>query len=91
MSGLPSRPLPSFVARNPHVYGGTSPEVAHEIMRRRGATMLLLCPGMSESTLYASQAKHGFYMQLQKGIVPTWLAPMPLPQNSPFKLWRLVG
>lgn len=73
-----------------HAFRAASPEVAHEVMRRHGATMLLLCPGMSESTLYASQAKHGFYARLRKGEVPDWLEPVPLPADSPFKLWRLV-
>jgi hypothetical protein len=74
-----------------HAFRSAAPEVAHEVMRRHGATLLLLCPGMSESTLYASQAKDGFYMQLQRGHVPAWLEPVPLPKSSPFKLWRLVG
>jgi hypothetical protein len=43
------------------------------------ATLLLLCPGMSESTLYASQNKDGFYMQLMRGQVPAWLEPVPMP------------
>jgi hypothetical protein len=74
-----------------HAFRSAAPEVAHGVMRRHGATLLLLCPGMSESTLYASQAKDGFYMQLQRGRVPAWLEPVPLPKSSPFKLWRLVG
>ena len=73
-----------------HAFRSASPEVAHEVMRRHGATLLLLCPGMSESTIYASQAKDGFYAQLQRGQVPTWLERVPLPAGSPFKLWRLV-
>jgi hypothetical protein len=60
-------------------------------MWRHGATLLLLCPGMSESTLYVSQNRDGFYVQLQQGHVPPWLKPVELPKNSPFKLWRLVG
>jgi hypothetical protein len=74
-----------------HAFRARSPEVAHEVMRRHGATLLLLCPGMSESTLYVSQDKDGFYVQLQKGQVPRWLERVELPKSSPFKLWRLVG
>jgi hypothetical protein len=59
-------------------------------MRRHGATLLLICPGLSESTLYASQDPRGFYRQLIKGQVPQWLKPVALPKNSPFKLWRRV-
>jgi hypothetical protein len=74
-----------------HSFRATDPEVAHEVMRRHGATMLLICPGMSESTVYASEAPKGFYRQLNSGRVPAWLEPVPLPDKSPFKLWRLVG
>ncbi len=66
------------------------PAVAHSVMRRHGATLLLICPGMSEMTLYASQDPKGFYMQLQRGAVPAWLAPVALPKGSPFRLWRRV-
>ena len=59
-------------------------------MRRHGASLLLLCPGLSETTVYASENPKGFYVQLAKGIVPAWLAPMPLPADSPFKLWRRI-
>jgi hypothetical protein len=74
-----------------HSFRATDPEVAHEVMRRHGATLLLLCPGMSESTVYSSEAPKGFYVQLAKGQVPAWLQPVTLPDKSPFKLWRRVG
>ena len=67
-----------------------SPEVAHATMRRHRARLLLICPGLSESTVYASEAPAGFYMQLVRGQVPAWLAPVPLPAGSPFRLWRMV-
>ena len=73
-----------------HSFRATDPEVAHGVMRRHGASLLLLCPGMSESTVYASEAPKGFYVQLIKGQVPAWLQPVTLPANSPFKLWRRV-
>lgn len=72
-----------------HAFRGT-PETAREVMRRHGATLLLICPGMSESTIYRAQAPHGFYAQLARGQVPDWLVPVPLPANSPFKAWRTV-
>ncbi|PZU11583.1 AcrB/AcrD/AcrF family protein [Sphingomonas sp.] len=74
-----------------HSFRSDDPEVAHEVMKRHGATMLLLCPGMSESTVYAAENKQGFYIQLNRGTVPRWLERVELPKNSPFKLWRLVG
>ncbi|KRB79359.1 hypothetical protein ASE00_19820 [Sphingomonas sp. Root710] len=74
-----------------HSFRATSPEVAHAVMKRRGATMVLLCPGMAESTIYKARAPQGFYTQLIDGNVPAWLEPVELPDNSPFQLWRMVG
>jgi hypothetical protein len=50
---------------------------------------VLICPGMPESTLYASQAKNGFYTQLVRGQVPGWLEPVPMPKESPYRMWRV--
>lgn len=74
-----------------HSFRATSPEVAHEVMKRRGATMLLLCPGMAESTIYKARAPNGFYVQLMDGKIPGWLEPVGLPENSPFRLWKVIG
>jgi hypothetical protein len=72
-------------------FRATDPAFVRDVMQRHGATLLLICPNLSESTVYASEAPKGFYVQLTKGQVPAWLAPVALPKNSPFKLWRLVG
>ena len=74
-----------------HSFRAASPEVAHEVMKRRGATMILLCPGMAESTIYQARARDGFYVQLMAGKVPAWLEPVALPGNSPFRAWKLIG
>ncbi len=66
-----------------------TPENARRTIERRGVDYVLICPGLSESTIYASQAKHGFYMRLNRGEVPDWLAPVRLPRNSPFRMWRV--
>ena len=66
-----------------------SPEVAREVARKHGATLLLICPNMSESTIYKSQSPNGFYMQLVGGKTPDWLDRVALPANSPFLLWRI--
>ena len=63
---------------------------AHAIIEKRHVDYVLLCPGMSESTVYASEAPAGFYMQLAHGKVPAWLSPVTLPKASPFKMWRVV-
>lgn len=74
-----------------HSFRSEDPKVAHDVMTRHGATLLLLCPGLSESTIYATQNPKGFYKQLMAEKVPVWLQPVPLPKGSPFKLWRKVG
>jgi hypothetical protein len=38
-----------------------------------------------------SETPKGFYAQLEAGRVPDWLARVPLPQDSPFKMWKVVG
>jgi len=71
-----------------HAFDG-APDQAHAIAKRHGATLLLVCPYMSESTLYRSRSPKGFYAQLERGGRFPWLEPMPLPKGSPYKLWRI--
>ncbi|HEX8262642.1 MAG TPA: AcrB/AcrD/AcrF family protein [Allosphingosinicella sp.] len=66
-----------------------SADFAREVVARRKIDYVLVCPGMSETTIYASQAKNGFYVQLMKGQVPAWLETVPLPKDSPFRMWRV--
>jgi hypothetical protein len=66
-----------------------SAENARRIVERRGVDYVLICPGLSESTIYATRAKQGFYVQLNKGQVPAWLERVKLPANSPYKMWRV--
>jgi hypothetical protein len=68
-----------------------TPERAHETVRRRHIDYVLICPNMSESTNYQVRAPNGFYVQLAKGRVPSWLSPITLPKNSPYRMWRVVG
>ena len=51
---------------------------------------VLICPNLSESTIYRSEAPQGFYMQLMRDKVPAWLQPVPLPADSPYRMWRVV-
>jgi hypothetical protein len=66
-----------------------SADDARSIARKHGATLLLVCPNMSESTIYKEHSPKGFYMQIVGGTVPDWLVPVPLPGGSPFMLWRI--
>jgi hypothetical protein len=67
-----------------------SADNARALVARRGIDYVLICPGLSESTMYSSQAKKGFYMQLAGGKVPVWLQPIQLPKDSPYRMWRVV-
>jgi hypothetical protein len=64
---------------------------AHRLIAKYRSTYLLTCPNSSTTTIFMSETPRGFYAQLAKGQVPKWLAPVPLPANSPFKMWRVVG
>ena len=64
---------------------------AHRIIAKYHSTYLLTCPNSSTTTIFMSEVPNGFYGQLEHGKVPKWLAPVPLPKTSPFKMWRVVG
>ena len=73
-----------------HAFRDT-PDAAHALIVKHHAAYLLICPHISEATIYQAEAPRGFYATLVKGAVPAWLQPMPLPAKSPFMLWRVVG
>lgn len=66
-----------------------SPENFRTIARKYGATMLLVCPNMAESTVYRARNPGGFYDQLANGKTFDWLEPVGLPEKSPFRLFRI--
>ena len=69
-------------------FDGT-PENARATIKRHGATLLLTCPNLSESTVYRARSPKGFYSQLASGTRFDWLEPVPLPAGTPFLLWRV--
>ncbi len=71
-----------------HAFQG-DPDNFRTIARRHGATYLLTCPNMAETTVYRARSPGGFYDLLAHGKVPGWLTPVPLPKGSPLKLWRI--
>ena len=69
-----------------------SADQAHAIIAGKyHSTYLLTCPHSSTTTIFMSEVPNGFYGQLTKGKVPNWLQPIPLPTNSPFQIWRVIG
>ena len=73
-----------------HAFRGI-PDQAHAIMLAHHAQYLLLCPHMSEATIYQAEAPQGFYSKLQSGWTPDWLARQPLPAGSPYQLWKITN
>ena len=63
---------------------------ARRTVERYRVRYVLICPNLSESTIYRQEAPNGFYVQLTRGKVPDWLEPIPLPGNSPYRMWRVV-
>ena len=66
-------------------------EQAHRLVGKYHSTYLMTCPASSTTTIFEAEAPKGFYVQLEQGKVPNWLSPIPLPKDSPFKIWRVVG
>jgi hypothetical protein len=62
---------------------------ARRIIAKYRSDYLLVCPNMSTATIFRAETPNGFYGQLSRGRVPSWLTPVPLPKNSPFKMWRV--
>jgi hypothetical protein len=73
-----------------HAWRG-SVERAHAIVSHYRVNYVLICPHMSESTIYRAETPAGFYSQLADGHVPAWLRPVPLPAGSPYRMWRVVS
>ncbi len=68
---------------------GGSAEQAHAIVLRHHADYVLICPGISEATIYARRAPNGFYSELARGHPPGWLQPVALPGTTPYRLWKV--
>lgn len=78
------------IADTMHAFRGTADE-AHAIMLRHHANYVLTCPAMSQTTIFMAEAPKGFYGQLERGQVPSWLRPIPLPKGNPLRFYRIVG
>lgn len=66
-----------------------SAEEARRTIEQRRIDYVLICPNLSETTIYRAEAPKGFYVQLTKGQVPAWLEPVRLPKDSPYRMWRV--
>jgi hypothetical protein len=58
-----------------------------ETVDRYDVRYVLLCPGMSGEGYYGANDPESSFARLNGDAPPDWLEPVPLPENSPFKLW----
>jgi hypothetical protein len=70
---------------------GDEPNAHRIIVGKYHSNYVLTCPKSSTTTIFMSETPKGFYGQLERGQVPNWLERVPLPADSPFKMWRVVG
>jgi len=66
------------------------PVAARTIIRRYGASYVVVCPGLNEPELYREDAPNGFWARLERGERFDWLQPVPL-SGSPVLVWRVIG
>jgi hypothetical protein len=68
-----------------------SADQAHALAAKYRANYVLSCPNSSTTTIFMAETPKGFYAQLQRGQVPSWLVPVALRKDSPYRMWKVVG
>jgi hypothetical protein len=66
-----------------------TPDQARAIVHRRQATLIAICPDLSEPDIYAHYAPHGFMARLLHRQAPDWLQPVDLAPGSGLMFWRV--
>ncbi len=72
-----------------HAWRGDEANALRTVQRYK-VDYVLICPHLSESTIYEAEAPGGFYTQLLRGKIPPWMEPVQLPANSPYRMWRVI-
>jgi hypothetical protein len=75
-----------------HVMEAQDDAVAEAILRRRGVTLILVCPTLDESKTYYDVGTSGtLYERLMKNRPPGWLKQVELPASlrEDFQLWAV--
>jgi hypothetical protein len=75
-----------------HVMEAQDDAVVQAILRRRGVTLILVCPTLDESQAYYERGTPGtLYERLIENRPPTWLKPveLPMPLREDFQLWAV--
>ncbi|MXO75306.1 hypothetical protein GRI40_08780 [Altererythrobacter aerius] len=63
---------------------------ARDTLRARGTRYVAICPDLNEPMMYEQDAPRGFMASLLRGRAPRWLEPVPVPQGSALKVWRIA-
>lgn len=66
-----------------------APVEASELLRDSGITLVVHCPGNSESGLFAKWAPEGLLAKLSDGAVPSWLEPAANDSGGPLKIYHV--
>jgi len=66
-------------------------EEAHALIRKRHATLVVVCPDIYEPSVYAARAPRGLMADLLKDRPPQWLQPANIAPGSHIKFWRVVN
>lgn len=67
-----------------------SPDVAREIMARRGIDYVAVCFDSPEVAPYAKAGPDGLLARLDRGEVPDWLVPVSIAGEKAPKVWRVA-
>lgn len=70
-------------------FRGDADDARAIIVGKYRSDYVLICPMMSQATVFMAGAPRGFYVQLAGGKVPQWLEPVDLGKDSPFRMWRV--
>jgi hypothetical protein len=72
-----------------HRIFASPPDEAQHIAARVGAAYVVLCGPRAPSDLSDHAREASLWQRLKTGVVPDWLVPAPMPQDTPFHVYRV--
>ncbi len=70
--------------------GLATPKEAEAFLRGEGVTALAFCADNTQTKELAEMKPDGLYAQLEKGVVPAYLKPLPGPEDAPARFFRYL-
>nr|WP_028745472.1 hypothetical protein [Rhizobium mesoamericanum] len=70
--------------------GLASSQEADALLKEAGVSILAFCANNPQTRELATIKPDGLYGQLEKGVVPAYLKPMPAPEGAPVRFFRYV-